>query len=98
MVANSDFTFEFLYVNMRYGAAIDDAIHAGLMQKSMEYILGSSGSWVTEAERSPDFDSGKFADQWSDVIYERDEYETTDGSRIKVSTQYDTGTRLEKTY
>ena len=90
VVANSDFTFEFLYVNIRYGSAIDDAIHAGLMQKSMEYILGSSGSWVTEAENSPDFDSGKFADQWSDVIYERDEYETTDGSRIKVSTQYDT--------
>lgn len=90
VVANSDFTFEFLYVNIRYGSAIDDAIHAGLMQKSMEYILGSSGSWVTEAENSPDYDSSKFANQWSDVIYERDEYETTDGSRIKVSTQYDT--------
>jgi hypothetical protein len=90
VVANSDFTFEFLYVNIRYGSAIDDAIHAGLMQKSMEYILGRSGSWVTEAENSPDYDSSKFADQWSDVIYERDEYETTDGSRIKVSTQYDT--------
>ena len=90
VVANSDFTYEFLYVNIRYGAAIDDAIHAGLMQKSMEYILDSSGTWVTEAESSPDFDSSKFADQWSDVIYERDEYETADGSHIKVSTQYDT--------
>ena len=90
VVANSDFTYEFLYVNLRYGAAIDDAIHAGLMQQSMEYILGSSDAWVTEAESAPDFDSGKFADQWSDVIYERDEYETADGSRIKVSTQYDT--------
>ena len=83
-------TFEFLYVNVCYGAAIDDAIHTGLIQQSMEYILGSSDTWVSEAESSPDYDSGRSADQWSDMIYESDEYETTDGSRIKVSTQYDT--------
>ena len=90
VIANSDFTFEFLYANIKYGSSIDDAIHRGLMQQSYEYILSDSNSWVSEAENSSGYDSSKWADQWSDVIYERNEYETTDGGTIKVDTKYDT--------
>ena len=60
------------------------------MQQSYEYILSDSNSWVSEAENSSGYDSSKWADQWSDVIYERNEYETTDGGTIKVDTKYDT--------
>lgn len=89
VLANSDFTFEFLYANVQYGTAIDDAIHQGLMRQSYEYILSDSNSWVSEAESSSGYDSSTWADQWSDVIYERNEYETTDGGTIKVDTAYD---------
>lgn len=89
VVANSSFTMDFLFVNLRYGSAIDDLIHAGLMQKSYEYILGDSGSWLNDLQSSPDYESRNFADEWSDVIKDRYEYRTEDGSSIKVDTKYD---------
>lgn len=89
VTANSSFTMEFLYVNLRYGSAIDDVIHAGLMQQSYEYIMGESGSWLEEYQSSPDYEPRNWTDEWSDVIMERNEYRTTDGGTLKVDTAYD---------
>lgn len=87
---NSSFTMDFLFVVLTYGQKIDDVIHAGLMQQSYEYIMGDSGSWLSEYQSSSDYDSSKWAEGWSDVIKEQNEYVTTDGGHIKVDTKYDT--------
>ena len=89
VAANSAFTEEFLYMNISYGAAINDMISQGLMEQSESYIQSNAGSWLDDYESSSTYDSSDWANQWSDVIYERNEYETLDGGTIKVDTAYD---------
>ena len=53
---------------------------------------------MTEAQAQSylsDYDSSAYtsddwANEWSDYIYDRNEYTTTDGSTIKVGTEFDT--------
>ncbi|MBR4474473.1 MAG: hypothetical protein IKS55_12645 [Oscillospiraceae bacterium] len=91
VVANSCFTAEFNYVNMRYGTAIANAISSHLLEQSMQYIQSGTSSWASEYEHSSGgYDSDRFTSEWSDVIKEQNEYTTLDGETIKVSTSYDT--------
>ncbi len=91
VAANSGFTAELNYVNVKYGAAISNAISDGLLEQARQYINSSTGSWASEYERSSGgYDSDRLTSEWSDVIKEQNEYTTLDGDTIKVSTSYDT--------
>ena len=89
VAANSDFTGDFLFVNVSYGASIAQVISQGLTDQTMESLLSNSDSWLDTYQSSPEYDSDTWAKEWSDVIYERNEYETLDGGTIKVDTAYD---------
>ncbi|MDO4989905.1 MAG: hypothetical protein Q4E45_05310 [Eubacteriales bacterium] len=90
VIANSGFTTEFHFVNLRYGSVISNLISQGLLEQSRRYLQSESRSWISEYESSPGYDSDKLMSQWSDVIKEQNEYTTLDGETIKVSTAYDT--------
>ena len=89
VMANSDVTMEFVYVNLCYGQQIIALIQQNLTSQAEAYLNSSAGAWAEEYERSSGYDSDAWANQWSDVIYERNEYTTTDGNTIKVDTKYD---------
>lgn len=86
---------EFNYVKHEYGTYIRNQ----LMQQQADSIAA-----MTEAQANSymnDYDSSEYstgdsgytsddwANDWSDMIYDRNEYTTTDGSTIKVSTDVD---------
>ena len=89
VMGNSDFTFDFLYLCLKIGNAIDDGIHSGLMQQAYEYINANTGSWLDEYQSSSGYDSSKWANEWSDVIKDQQLYATEDGGAVKVDTKYD---------
>jgi hypothetical protein len=89
VVANSGFTADFLFLNIKLGSELADIVHNGLMEQTRQYLQSSSPSWLSEYESSSSYDSDTWANQWSDVIYERNEYQTLDGGAIKVDTAYD---------
>ena len=86
VVNNSFFTGEFLYVVQRNGAYMSDMIHNYLMEKAFSPSAGDVRSWDSEYV---DDGSDSFLNAWSDVIKERYDYTTEDGSVIKVGTEYD---------
>ncbi len=79
---------EFNYIKHVYGSYIRNM----LMQQ-----MASSIAAMTEAQAqsymgsydSSSYTTDDWANDWSDVIYERNEYTTTEGSTIKVSTSVD---------
>lgn len=79
---------EFNYVKHVYGSYIRNMV----MQQQASSIAA-----MTEAQAQSymnDYDSSSYttddwANDWSDYIYDRNEYTTTDGNIIKVSTEYD---------
>lgn len=79
---------EFNYVKHVYGSDIRNMV----MQQQTSSIAA-----MTEAQAQSymnDYDSSSYtsddwADDWSDFIYDRNEYTTTEGNVIKVSTEFD---------
>lgn len=79
---------EFNYLKSVYGNQIRNAV----MQQQANSIAA-----MTEAQAQSylnDYDSSSYtsddwANDWSDFIYDRNEYTTTDGSTIKVGTEFD---------
>lgn len=89
VMGNSDFTSDFLFMNLKIGNAISDGIHAGLMQQAYDYINSNTDSWLNEYQSSDGYDSSKWAEEWGDVIKDQQAYATEDGGTIKVDTKYD---------
>ena len=65
---------------------MSDMIHNYLMEKAFSPSAGDVRSWDSEYV---DDGSDSFLNAWSDVIKERYDYTTEDGSVIKVGTEYD---------
>lgn len=80
---------EFNYVKQAYGSQIRNMV----MQQQANAIAA-----MTEAQAQSylsDYDSSSYtsddwANDWSDYIYDRNEYTTADGSTIKAGTEFDT--------
>ena len=87
VVANTNFTNEFIYVVQRNAQYLNEMMHQYLMEKVYSPSSSDINSWDSEYT---DNGSDKFINEWCDVITERDEYTTIDGNSIKVPTAYDT--------
>jgi hypothetical protein len=87
VVNNTCFCSEFIFVVRKNGKYIADMINNYLLEQAYNPTSSDISNWDSEY-----VDEGKdtFLNEWSDVIYERNEYLTEDGSSIKVDTKYDT--------
>ena len=87
VVNNTCFCNEFIFVVRKNGAYIAEMINNYLLEQAYNPTSSDISGWDSEY-----VDEGKdtFLNEWSDVIYERNEYLTEDGSSIKVDTKYDT--------
>lgn len=87
VAANTTFSEEFIYIVMRNAQYINQMMSQYLLEKAYNPSSSDISSWDRDYV---DSGSDDFANQWSDVIKEQNEYITEDGHSIKVSTQYDT--------
>lgn len=85
---NSIFRPEFTHVKLSYGRYIRNMVMQNLTNKISAMTEAQASSFMDDYDDSQ-YTSDDWADDWSDYIYDQNEYTTTDGSTIKASTQYD---------
>lgn len=84
---NSSFCGEFIYVVRQNGEYMANMINNYLLQQAYNPSASEISGWDSGYH---DDGSDKFISDWCDVIKEKNNYVTEDGSIIKVDTAYDT--------
>lgn len=85
---NTVFRNEFNYVKHEYGSYIRNMVMQQQANSIAAMTEAQASSYMNDYDSS-EYTSGDWANDWSDVIYDRNEYTTTDGSTIKVGTDVD---------
>ena len=85
-VANTSFCGQFLYVVQRNAQYLNEMMHDYLMESVYKPSSSDISGWAGDYSESQ---QDKWVNAWCDVITERDEYVTSDGSSVKIPTMYD---------
>lgn len=85
---------EFIYLKSSYGNYIQNMVMQNLTSQISAMTEAQANSFMndySDTGSSGDgvYTSDDWANDWSDMIYDQNEYTTTDGNTIKASTQYD---------
>lgn len=81
---------EFAHVNKLYGQQIYQVVLRGLTAQSVAMTQRNAQNFMSSYDPSSTASSTSddWANKWSDFIYDRNSYTTTDGHDFKASTQY----------
>lgn len=80
---------EFNYVKQAYGSQIRSMLMKQQANSIAAMTEAQAQSYLSDYDSSA-YTSDDWANDWSDFIYDRNEYTTADGSTIKVGTEFDT--------
>lgn len=80
---------EFNYVKQAYGSQIRSMLMKQQANSIAAMTEAQAQSYMSDYDSSA-YTSDDWANDWSDFIYDRNEYTTADGSTIKVGTEFDT--------
>lgn len=80
---------EFNYVKQVYGSYIRNLVMQQQANSIAAMTEAQAQSYLSDYDSSA-YTSDDWANDWSDFIYDRNEYTTADGSTIKVGTEFDT--------
>ena len=80
---------EFNYVKQAYGSQIRSMLMKQQANSIAAMTEAQAQSYLNDYDSSG-YTSDDWANDWSDFIYDRNEYTTADGSTIKVGTEFDT--------
>ena len=80
---------EFNYVKQAYGSQIRSMLMKQQANSIAAMTEAQAQSYLSDYDSSS-YTSDDWANDWSDYIYDRNEYTTADGSTIKVGTEFDT--------
>ena len=80
---------EFNYVKHVYGSYIRNLVMQQQANSIAAMTEAQAQSYMSDYDSSA-YTSDDWANDWSDFIYDRNEYTTADGSTIKVGTEFDT--------
>lgn len=80
---------EFNYVKQAYGSQIRSMLMKQQANSIAAMTEAQAQSYLNDYDSSG-YTSDDWANDWSDYIYDRNEYTTADGSTIKVGTEFDT--------
>lgn len=86
-VSNSSVSPEFYYLVEQYRAYIENLL-AQQLTNQIQAATEIQSQLMNDYSSSSDTND-RVTDMWSDYIYDRDDYTTSDGSTIKVPTYYD---------
>ena len=89
ILENSSLRNEFNYLKQAYGSYIQNLVMQSLTSRIDAMTQAQAQSFLNSYDEGA-YTSDDWANDWSDYIYDRNEYTTTDGSTIKVGTEYDT--------
>lgn len=89
LLGNSWLRDEFLYVKQAYGSYIQNLVMQSLTSHISAMTEAQAQSFMSGYDQGS-YTSDDWANDWSDFIYDRNEYTTVDGGTIKVGTEYDT--------
>ena len=80
---------EFNYVKQAYGSQIRSMLMKQQANSIAAMTEAQAQSYLNDYDSSG-YTSDDWANDWSDYIYDRNEYTTADGSTIKAGTEFDT--------
>ena len=80
---------EFNYVKQAYGSQIRSMLMKQQANSIAAMTEAQAQSYLSDYDSSS-YTSDDWANDWSDYIYDRNEYTTADGSTIKAGTEFDT--------
>lgn len=86
-VSNSSVSPEFYYLVEQYRAYIENLL-AQQLTNQIQAATEIQSQLMNDYSSSSDTND-RVTDMWSDYIYDRDDYTTSDGSTVKVPTYYD---------
>ena len=86
-VSNSQISPEFYYLVEQYRAYIENLL-AQQLTNQIQAATEIQSQLMNDYSSSSDTND-RVTDMWSDYIYDRDDYTTSDGSTVKVPTYYD---------
>ena len=86
-VSNSSVSPEFYYLVEQYRAYIENLL-AQQLTNQIQAATEIHSQLMNDYSSSSD-SNDRVTDMWSDYIYDRDDYTTSDGSTVKVPTYYD---------
>ena len=79
---------EFAYIKQAYGRDIRNLIMNQLTNKINSMTEAQAQTYLNDYDDSA-YTTDDWANDWSDYIYDQQEYTTVDGDTIKASTSYD---------
>ena len=89
IIQNSAIRNEFNHIKHAYGSYIRNMLMRQQANAIAAMTEAQAQSYLSDYDPSS-YTSDDWANDWSDYIYDRNEYTTTDGSTIKVGTGFDT--------
>lgn len=89
IIQNAVLRNEFNYVKHVYGSYIRNMVMQQQASSIAAMTEAQAQSYMSDYDSSA-YTSDDWANDWSDFIYDRNEYTTADGSTIKVGTEFDT--------
>ena len=89
IIQNSAIRNEFNHIKHAYGSYIRNMLMKQQANSIAAMTEAQAQSYLSDYDSSA-YTSDDWANDWSDFIYDRNEYTTTDGSTIKVGTEFDT--------
>ena len=88
ILENSSLRNEFNYLKQAYGSYIQNLVMQSLTSRIDAMTQAQAQSFLNSYDEGA-YTSDDWANDWSDYIYDRNEYTTADGSTIKVGTEVD---------
>lgn len=89
IIQNSAIRNEFNHIKQAYGSYIRNMLMRQQANAIAAMTEAQAQSYLSDYDSSA-YTSDDWANDWSDFIYDRNEYTTADGSTIKVGTEFDT--------
>lgn len=89
IIQNSAIRNEFNHIKHAYGSYIRNMLMRQQANAIAAMTEAQAQSYLSDYDPSS-YTSDDWANDWSDFIYDRNEYTTADGSTIKVGTEFDT--------
>lgn len=89
IIQNSAIRNEFNHIKHAYGSYIRNMLMRQQANAIAAMTEAQAQSYLSDYDSSA-YTSDDWANDWSDYIYDRNEYTTADGSTIKVGTEFDT--------